>query len=135
MTDSKKANEQIITPMNAPHILVNPGKNPGSYIAYFDEFIDFPIQYRELTQLLAVSDQSVTIELYLNGPGGYMCACVQLIHAIANTEARVIGHLIGESHSAHANIFMACHEHVVYPYSFMMVHTFSGGFGGKGRIV
>lgn len=103
------------------------------YTVYMDKEINRPHMYRNLSEFLRSAVHTDTFNLMLNGPGGHMDTCAQLIHLLANTEARTIGFLIGEINSAHANIFMACDQHVIYPYSMMMVHTFSGGFGGKGK--
>ncbi|CAL9966973.1 ATP-dependent protease [Vibrio phage D249] len=103
------------------------------YTVYMDKEINRPHMYRNLSEFLRGAVSTDTFNLMLNGPGGHMDTCAQLIHLLANTEARTVGFLIGEINSAHANIFMACDQHVIYPYSMMMVHTFSGGFGGKGK--
>lgn len=103
------------------------------YNVYLDKGVDRPSEYRNLTEFLMQAAQGETFRLFLNGPGGHMDSCVQLIHCLANTAATTEAHLLGEVCSAHANIFMACDSHVVYPYSLMMIHTFSGGFGGKGH--
>lgn len=114
-------------------ITVSPEGKGSKYRVYLDQPITRANQYRNLVEFLATAGQDDLFELILNGPGGHLTTCVQLIHAIANTEAKVVGHLVGDIASAHSNIFMACHEHVVYPYSCMMVHTFSGGNYGKGE--
>ncbi|BAV81215.1 putative ATP-dependent Clp protease [Vibrio phage VCPH] len=114
-------------------ITVKPDGEGSKYRVYLDQPISDPKEYRNLVEFMDSACEGDTFELVLNGPGGNLYTCLQLIHSIANTKALVIGHLVGEICSAHSNIFMACHEHVVYPYGVMMVHTFSGGFWGKGE--
>ncbi|CAL9980504.1 ATP-dependent protease [Vibrio phage D260] len=116
-------------------VLITVDTNEGNtrYNVYLDKAVDRPSEYRNLTEFLMQAKQGDKFRLYLNGPGGHMDSCVQLIHALANTLGTTEAHLLGEVNSAHSNIFMACDQHVVYPYSLMMVHTFSGGFGGKGH--
>ncbi|QKN88464.1 ATP-dependent Clp protease proteolytic subunit [Vibrio phage vB_ValS_X1] len=123
-------------PSEAPHVFISYRPNPGGvYQVHLDEGISLASKYRDLKHLLRNASESDTFEIYLNGPGGHLSTCIELVHEIANTKGRVVGHLTGEAQSAHANIFMACHEHVVYPYSLLMVHTFSGGFYAKGEDV
>lgn len=114
-------------------ITVKPDGEGSKYRVYLDQPISDPKEYRNLVEFMDSAGEGDTFELVLNGPGGNLYTCLQLIHAIANTKALVVGHLVGEVCSAHTNIFMACHEHVVYPYGVMMIHTFSGGFWGKGE--
>lgn len=115
------------------HVMIMYAPKPGGdYHVHLDEPITDASEYRDILQFLATASAEDTFHIYLDGPGGSCSTCVNLIHGIANTEAKVIAYLKGEVNSSHANIFMACHEHVVYPYSLLMVHTFSGGFWGKG---
>lgn len=103
------------------------------YTVYMDKEINRPHMYRNLSEFLRSAEPTDVFNLMLNGPGGSMDTCAQIIHLLAGTQAQTVGYLIGEINSAHSNIFMACDQHVIYPYSMMMIHTFSGGFGGKGK--
>lgn len=135
--DSKTPNSSVAAASHKDkqdHVLITRVPHTGAdFIVHFDEFVARPSAYRELTQQLFTATPADTFVFYFNGPGGQLDSCIQLIHAIANTPAKVVGHLLGEVNSAHSNLFMACHDHVVYPYALMMVHTFSGGFYGKGE--
>tara|TARA_Y100001956_G_scaffold75879_1_gene84404 strand:+ start:518 stop:1414 length:897 start_codon:yes stop_codon:yes gene_type:complete len=121
--------------LTADQVLITVDTNDGNtrYNVYLDRGISRPAQYRNLTEFLFQAKEGDVFRLYLNGPGGHMDSCIQLIHALAETKGVTEAHLLGEVNSAHSNIFMACDTHIVYPYSMMMVHTFSGGFGGKGH--
>lgn len=121
--------------LTADQVLITVDTHDGNtrYNVYLDRGISRPVEYRNLTEFLFQAKEGDVFRLYLNGPGGHMDSCIQLIHALANTKGATEAHLLGEVNSAHSNIFMACDTHVVYPYSMMMVHTFSGGFGGKGH--
>lgn len=121
--------------LTSEQVLITVDTHEGNtrYNVYLDRQVDRPVEYRNLTEFLFQAKQGDKFRLYLNGPGGHMDSCIQLIHALANTLGETEAHLLGEVNSAHSNIFMACDTHVVYPYSMMMVHTFSGGFGGKGH--
>lgn len=133
-------NNSVVKPVtskggtDAHHVFINYAPRPGGdYFVHLDQAIREQHNYRDLVQFMENAGENDTFHLYLDGPGGYLSTCVNLIHTIGNTKAKVIGYLKGEVNSAHSNIFMACHEHVVYPYSLMMVHTFSGGTYGKGH--
>lgn len=121
--------------LTTEQVLVTVDTEEGNtrYNVYLDRAIDRPVEYRNLTEFLLQAKETDKFRLLLNGPGGHMDSCIQLIHSLANTKATTEAHLLGEVNSAHSNIFMACDTHVVYPYSMIMVHTFSGGFGGKGH--
>lgn len=118
------------------HVLITNGtSNAGGikYTVYLDKAIEEPHQYRSLVEFLDKATEADEFVLKLNGPGGRLDACVQLVHAIKYSDAAVTGELVGEICSAHANIFIACDYHKVYPYAAMMVHTLSGGAWGKGE--
>lgn len=129
------ATSDVQVDLAAEQVLITVDSDSGEtrYNVYLDRPIEKPVDYRNLTEFLFQAKPGDKFRLYLNGPGGYMDSCIQLIHALANTQGHTEAHLLGEVNSAHSNIFMACDSHVVYPYSMMMVHTFSGGFGGKGH--
>lgn len=118
------------------HVLITNGTTAAGgteYTVYLDKEIGEPHLYRNLVEFLGKATESDEFVLKLNGPGGRLDTCVQLVHAIQHTKATVTGELVGEVCSAHANIFVACDDHKVYPYAAMMVHTLSGGAWGKGE--
>lgn len=89
--------------------------------------------YRELSNILLDATEYDEVHLLINGPGGYLSTCAQLVNLIQNCAANVTGHLIGPSASAHTFIFLACPSWVVYPHSSLMLHSYSGGVYEKGR--
>lgn len=118
------------------HILITTdnGQAEGTpYTVYLDKEISEPHEYRGLMEFLDKAGEDDVFTLKMNGPGGRLDTCIQLVHAINSTKATVVGELLGEVCSAHSSIFIACHQHVTHPYSAMMVHTLSGGAFGKGE--
>lgn len=104
----------------------------------FHFHIDGPVDeiqnYRDLTMLLVNMQETDTLNLYINSPGGYVDTMFQLVNLITTCKGTVIGHLLGPSASAACSIFLACHGWVVHPYSTLMGHTWRGGFWGKGKM-
>lgn len=102
------------------------------YDYYLDKEIGEASEYRDLVAILANARAGDEVHLFLNGPGGYLSTCLQLVNLIQNCEAEVVGHLMGFCRSAHSFIFLACHSFVVYHNSEIMAHCYSGGSFGKG---
>lgn len=128
---------------------VNKDKNKGSsgigglvqtnnvtreYHFHFDGLVDEIHHYRDLTMILVSMQETDTLNLYINSPGGYVDTMFQLVNLITTCRGTVIGHLLGPSASAACSIFLACHGWVVHPYSTLMGHTWRGGFWGKGKM-
>lgn len=133
-----ESSEQEVSDITKEHVLITTAQAKTEdggihYTVYLDNEIDNPAKYRNFVEFLDKSSENDEFTLKLNGPGGNLYTCAQLVHAIQSTEATVIGELVGEVCSAHSNIFIACHKHIVHPYSAMMVHTLSGGAWGKGE--
>lgn len=103
------------------------------YDYHLDTELGFPHEYRDLTNILANATENDEVHLYINGPGGYVTTCLQIVNLIQNCRATVVGHLLGFCRSAHSFIFLACHEFVVYHNSEIMAHCYSGGSWGKGQ--
>jgi ATP-dependent protease ClpP protease subunit len=131
--------EHIAGDVSKEHVLITVDsveRGSGlSYNVYMDKEILSPSKYRNLLEFLDKATEKDTFVLKLNGPGGNLYTCAQIVHAISATKANVIGELVGEVCSAHANIFISCHSHMVHPYSIMMVHTLTSGAYGKGEDV
>lgn len=89
-------------------------------------------EYRDLSEILANATEQDEVHLYINGPGGYVQSCLQIVNMIQNCRALVVGHLLGYCRSAHSFIFLSCHSFVVYHNAEIMAHNYSGGAWGKG---
>lgn len=115
-----------------PNILVQ--ENTGSsFSIMLDEELGEPKTLRNLFQVFLTATSEDTINLFINGPGGYLDSCIQLVGMIRSTEAHVVAHLMGEAASAHSFIFLAADEWVVHPSTKLLLHSYSGGNFGKGQ--
>lgn len=98
-------------------------------------FIHGPIEssedYIDLLDALYNATPSDTIILHLNTPGGYLDTAVEIIHAIAQTEATVVGSADGQVASAGSLILFACHTFILGEFCEVMLHDGSGGSWGK----
>lgn len=103
------------------------------YTFHLDTELGAPENYRELSTILMNAGPEDEINLFLNGPGGYLSTCAQLVNLIQNSDALVTAHLMGPIASAHTFIFLACNSWVVYPHSSLMMHSYSGGVYEKGK--
>lgn len=114
------------------HTMTNPSYK---YDYHLDTGLEEIELYRDLTEVLANATEYDEVHLYINGPGGYVSSCLQIVNLIQNCRAQVVGHLLGYCRSAHSFIFLACHSFVVYHNAELMAHNYSGGAWGKGNEV
>jgi len=106
--------------------------NKELYRVYLLDGIGAPQDYGELVELLSDLDKSVTIEWYLNTPGGCLDATIMLVDAISKSEAKMVGKLSGTVASAGTMLTLAMDEIDVAPYTAFMIHAWSvSGQAGK----
>lgn len=98
---------------------------------FIDENIGEPKNYRNLIQTLLEAPEGDVIEIWINSVGGRVGSALSVINAINSSRAAVVGVLNVEAHSAASMIFLSCHQHIVMPYSSMLVHEVSHGYVGK----
>lgn len=103
-----------------------------SYI-YISGQIGHPEEYIEEIQALKEAEQGDEVNLFINTEGGSVHTAVQLVTAITNCKANVVGHIEGICHSAGTYLFLSCDEWQVNPHCMMMIHNYSGGSYGKGE--
>lgn len=113
--------------------LVKRTANYNIYDYYLDGVLGDTEEYRDLFSVLGSAGPEDTINLHINGPGGYLHTAMQIVNLIRTTEADVIAHLVGHAYSAHSLIFLSCNAWVVHPFSDIMIHAYSGGAWGKGQ--
>jgi ATP-dependent protease ClpP protease subunit len=98
-------------------------------------FIHGPIEgsedYIDLLDALYNATPTDVIIHHLNTPGGYLDTAVEIIHAIAQTEATVVGSADGQVASAGSLILFAYHTFVLGEFCEVMLHDGSGGSWGK----
>jgi len=87
--------------------------------------------YIDLLDALYNATHTDIIILHLNTPGGYLNTAVEIIHAIAQTEAMVVGSADGQVASAGSLLFFSCHSFLLGEFCEVMLHDGSSGSWGK----
>ena len=101
-----------------------PGKSVHVYIS---DGIGEAKDYVELIQRIKTACPDDVIYIYLNTPGGYMDAGMQIILAMRLSKARLITVLEGKVCSLGALIFLSADEFVVHENTVLMIHNHTGG--------
>ena len=107
---------------------------PGKHVhIYLSDGIGEAKDYIDLIQRIKTACPDDIIYIYLNTPGGYMDAGMQIILAMRLSKARLITVLEGKVCSLGALIFLSADEFVVHENTVLMIHNHSGGQWGKGH--
>lgn len=96
-----------------------------------DEDIKGPKYYRGVTQAINDLKEGDVVQFDIASPGGQLDGLVSLLASIENTEAHIIGNIIGSASSAASILALSCDEIYVSPYATMLVHNASYGVNGK----
>jgi len=108
--------------------------NEKLYRIYMYNEIGTPDEYAELMELMQDLDETVTIEWFLNSPGGVLSSATMLLDAMFVCRAKLVGKLSGMVASAATMLTMAFDEVEIAPYIEFLVHNYSaGGLQGKGN--
>ena len=99
---------------------------------YISQNIGAPAAYIQLVQFFNARQPGDVVHFHFNSYGGRLDAGIQLLTAMQNCQAQIIGHLDGVAYSMAALMFLACDAHYVSPYGKLMLHTYSGG-GSMGK--
>lgn len=89
---------------------------------YLSEDIDSPSSYRSLARFIEESPANRTINLHMQGNGGYMDTVYLLYNAIKSSQAVVDTVVEGNVQSAHAFISMLGKHIYIKPAGFFMFH-------------
>ena len=96
-----------------------------------DEDIKSPKYYRGVTQAINDLKEGDVVQFDIASPGGQLDGLVSLLASIENTEAHVVGNIIGSASSAASILALSCDEIYVSPFATMLVHNASYGINGK----
>lgn len=102
-----------------------------TYHFYIHGEIEGSEDYVDLLDAMYNATGNDLIILHLNTPGGYLNTAVEIIHAIAQTDATVMGSADGLVASAGSLILFSCHSFVLGEFCEVMLHDGSGGAFGK----
>ena len=103
------------------------------YRVYLLTEIYEPVNYGELVELMQDLDESVTIEWYMNTPGGNLDSAITVMDEIKKCKAKMVAKLSGTVASAGTMLTMAMDEIEIAPYTSFMIHNYSVGLSGKGK--
>lgn len=90
-----------------------------------------PDYYDNIVDALDRASEGDVFIFNINSPGGRFDGLVSLLDAIENTQALVIGNIVGEAASAASIFALKCHQLRVSPYGEMLCHSSRYGFVGK----
>jgi len=106
--------------------------NEYLYRVYLLDEIGMPADYAELIELMQDLDETVTIEWFLNSPGGVLNTATMLLNGTVNCKAKLIGKLSGIVASAATMLTLGFDEVEIAPYIEFLVHAWSvSGQAGK----
>jgi len=94
-----------------------------------------PDVYDEVVGVLTSAKESDIVVFLINSIGGELNSLTYLTNAIDDTEAHVVGKLMGIAASAAGALFLNCHKQIVGRHTTMMIHNASYGSLGKDRDV
>lgn len=87
--------------------------------------------YSQLLRDLRECSPNDVIMLHINTLGGSLDTSIEIINAIQQSQATVVGISEGAVLSAGSLIFFACHAFIIQPMSYFMLHDGSSGVIGK----
>jgi ATP-dependent Clp protease, protease subunit len=73
------------------------------------------------------------IKIYINSPGGDVFTAIQFMRTLQETDANVVMSVEGLCASAATMILLAGNSFEISDHCMFMIHTYSGGFIGKGH--
>ena len=93
-------------------------------VSWVSEYIDF---------LRAIDDckSGDQIQIHINNYGGYIDTALNIYDALVKSEADVLIFIEGACASAASIIMLAGNGWEVLPHAYVMVHSWSGSYGGK----
>lgn len=87
--------------------------------------------YQNILDRMEMLGEEDEVTAYIDTIGGNLEGCIAMCDAIQSTPALVTGILTNKAYSAGGFVALCCDNLEVRPYARMMLHSFSGGFGGK----
>jgi ATP-dependent Clp protease protease subunit len=78
------------------------------------------------------ANENDDIIIHINSPGGNLFTAIQLMNAMAESEATITAQVEGACMSAATMIMLCCDRFMLSPHAMFMFHNYSGGTIGKG---
>lgn len=106
-------------------------KESVSYRVYLSgEIGEMDADHTEVVDLLRSLEEGISVDLFINSPGGYCSTADMYVSAIQETKGFVTTHAIGSVCSAACNVFLAGHARAVHKGADFMFHNVqTGGMG------
>lgn len=98
---------------------------------YLSSEIGEPKIYTDMIHRIRTAGPTDVIYISLNTPGGRLDTGVQILSAMASSQAKIITVLEATAHSLGTLLFLSGDEFIVHENCLMMFHTMSSGTFGK----
>ena len=118
------------SPMQTAKVTSNSIISNNYHIHLYGEIGD-PSEHIEELATLYNATENDQIDIFINSSGGLVYTAIQLVDAIRNCRANVVGHLVGAAYSCATNVFLACDYWRIADHSMLMFHNASVGPWGK----
>lgn len=93
--------------------------------------IEGPEKYLPWFNIINNATENDNITVHISSPGGYLSTSLQIFEALVNSAASVEVSVEGECASGASIVMMAADALTIMPSSYVMIHAYSGGVGGK----
>lgn len=100
---------------------------------YLNSNIEGPDKYVEWNHIIRSSTERDIIYLHINCYGGDVMASIQLMRAMAESQAQIIASVEGACMSAATFLFLIADSFEISEHSMFMFHNYSGFSFGKGN--
>lgn len=135
MTDIKESNNKVSADC---HSLYTSTKTTTvkNYRVFITEFAEGDTKIHDIWNRLLSGGKNDTLELRISSCGGAVTECQQFVNLIRNKfNKRTTTYIDSHASSAGAVVFCSGDKRVVFENSRIMLHNYSGGYGGKYRDV
>lgn len=123
--------ETMDLPFDRPTVIRRPAVMAHKYDFYLTRTIDEAYKYDGWITACEEAEDDDLITVHINSFGGNLETALQIHDALLATKATVHIQIEGACCSGASIIAMAGHRHFVAPNAYMMIHSWSGGVGGK----
>lgn len=123
--------ETLDLPFDRPTVIRRPAVIAHTYDFYLTRTIEDAYKYDGWINACEEANDDDLITVHINSFGGNLETALQIHDKLLATKATVHIHIEGACCSGASIIAMAGHRHFVAPNAYMMIHSWSGGVGGK----
>ena len=99
---------------------------------YLTSEIGPPEEYTDWFQLIRQAGELDTIFIHINSEGGQVNTALQMVDAMEDSNATIVGSVSGACYSAATFIFLACERWEISEHASFLFHNYRSGVIGKG---